>query len=96
MPEPVYALADGGFWYPLPAGWTGGPCAPGPTPVVHTWFTSSFTGPQSIYYYCDDDPAFAKNVEAKDRVSFPTVAALLTAYPGRTLHQPCDDGTIGP
>lgn len=56
-------------------------------PVGHTFYTSSYY--TSKYYYCDTDPGW-KSLSTTYLKSYPSETDLLSAFPSRTLHQPCE------
>jgi micrococcal nuclease len=53
----------------------------------HIFYTSSHSSAR--FYYCDTDPQW-EGLSKSYLKSFPSENALLTAYPSRALHEPCE------
>jgi micrococcal nuclease len=84
-----------GLWNPAAcAGATTEAAArPAPAPPLqtagggHTFYTSSHSSAK--FYYCDTDPQW-EGLSKRYLKSFPSENALLTSYPSRALHEPCE------
>ncbi len=83
--------AEKGLWSPSTFDGKAEPVS-NPTPAAaqpsgHTFYTSSYY--TSKYYYCDTDQGW-KSLSSSYLKSYPSEADLLSAFPSRTLHQPCE------
>ena len=59
---------------------------PSPTPVYHTYYTSSSSSAK--YYYCDTDSGW-KSLSKNNLKQFSSPEELLKLYPTRNLHEAC-------
>ena len=90
--ETAARQAQLGLWNPSTCGGNTSvspapPAQPTPTqPSGHTFYLSTYY--TSKYYYCDTDEGW-KSLSSQYLKSYTSEQALLSAYPSRTLHEPC-------